>query len=84
MFDYLFTFRALTPAQSARNVLSSAGIPALLERAPRTLSTQGCGYVLRVGANGAMQALSVFRSRNVGYARLYRAFYNGTVEEVRT
>ena len=43
MFDYVFTFRSLTPAQSARSVLAVEGLPASLERAPKRLSAQGCG-----------------------------------------
>lgn len=83
MFDYVFTFRSLTPAQSARSVLAVEGLPASLERAPKRLSTQGCGYVLRVGSGGAMRALSVFRGRGVAFGHLYRLFHNGAVEEVR-
>ena len=58
MFEYYFTFRAVTPAQSARNVLHSGGVAAAIGRAPRQLSMQGCGYVLRVAPQAGLRALS--------------------------
>ena len=81
MFEYYFTFRALTPAQSARNVLLSNGIGACVDRAPRKLSSNGCGYVLRVAAQNGLRTASLLRS--AGFGHIYRVYHGGATEEVR-
>ena len=81
MFEYYFTYRALTPAQSARNVLFTNGIGARVDRAPRTLSTNGCGYVLRVAAQNGLRAASLLRLS--GFGHIYRVYHGGAAEEVR-
>lgn len=83
MFEYLFTFRSLTPAQSGRNVLADNGLWVRLERSPKGLSAQGCGYVLRVQASGGMRALALLREKGVAFSHMYRMFHTGRTEEVR-
>src|SRR5699024_3056452 len=48
MYDYYFTFRSMTQAQRAVGVLQQAAIYAVLERTPRAISPQGCGYAVKV------------------------------------
>lgn len=83
MFEYLFTFRALTPAQNARGVLHTNAIEAQLARAPKQISQKGCGYVLRVSSSAGLRALSVLRAQHQSFMHLYRVFRSGKIEEVR-
>ena len=48
MNDYYVTFRSLTSAQRASFEASKHGIRAELIRTPKSLSSTGCGYALRV------------------------------------
>ncbi len=83
MFDYLFTFRSLTAAQRARSVLSEGGIRAPIVRTAKRMSTNGCGYGIRVGPRDGIRALHLLRAGAAQYAHLYRVFQNGSMEEVR-
>lgn len=83
MFDYLFTFHALTAAQSAKALLREGNVFSVLERAPKRLSGQGCGYVLRVSSGDGMRALRLLRAGGAGFGHLYRLFRSGQLEEVR-
>lgn len=83
MFEYLFTFRSLTAAQSARSVLSADGIRAPVGRAPKRMSANGCGYTLRVSARDGIRALHLLKEKGTEYAHLYRAYRSGSMEEVR-
>ncbi len=84
MFEYYFTFRAVTQAQSARHVLYLGGIAAVLGRAPRQLSMQGCGYVLRIPAQSGVRALALLRTGHAAFVHMYRVYQSGAVEEVQT
>lgn len=81
MFVYEFTFRSFTAAQGGRGVLQQAGIGCELLRAPRSLSDQGCGYVLRVQAQEGMAAAQALRAWHVSFVQLYRCFPNGVCQE---
>ncbi len=81
MFFYEFTFRSFTAAQSGRNVLQQLQIPAELFRAPKALSEQGCGYVLRTNAADGARAAEVLRGWEVPFVQIYRCFPNGVCQE---
>lgn len=83
MFEYLFTFRSLTAAQSARRALLAEGIHAALGRTARQMSAHGCAYALRVSAESGIRALHVLRVRGAPFVHLYRVSSGGTAEEVR-
>ncbi len=83
MFEYHVTFRALSAAQKARRYLTEEGIGAVLSRSPKTMSEQGCGFVLRLSAQDAMFAIGILRRRSAAFGRMYRVFADGRVQEVR-
>lgn len=83
MFEYLFTFRSLTAAQSARRSLNAGGIRASVGRTARQMSAHGCAYALRVSAGSGIRALHLLRARGAPFVHLYRVSPGGTVEEVR-
>lgn len=81
MFVYEFTFRSFTAAQSGRNVLRQLQIDAELLRAPKSLSEQGCGYVLRTQAAEGARTAEALRAWNVPFVQIYRCFPNGVCQE---
>lgn len=81
MFIYAFTFRSFTAAQSGRNVLQQLQIDAQLQRAPKHLTAQGCGYVLRVQAVDGARAAEALRAYGAQFVQLYRCFANGVCQE---
>ena len=81
MFSYTFSFRSLTSAQIAKMELESIGIYAQLERAPKAISKQGCGYILHVRAAEGARTADCLRQRQISYQKVFRTFHNGTVEE---
>ena len=80
MNDYLITFRSITPAQRARDLLFHQGISAGLQRTPRALAQRGCGYSLRV--QDVERAVCLLRERGVSYNNVFRLLPGGKVEEV--
>ncbi len=81
MFIYAFTFRSFTAAQSGRNVLQQLGIAVQLQRAPKQLTEQGCGYVLRVTAADGAHAAGALRVYSAAFVQIYRCFPNGVCQE---
>lgn len=81
MFFYEFTFRSLTAAQQARNVLATGGIGAELLRAPQAIARQGCAFVLRVWAGNGARAADLLRAWQTRFLRVFRVYENGDVEE---
>jgi hypothetical protein len=81
MFYYAFTFRSLTQAQNGRNVLDRRGVVNWLARAPKTLSDQGCGYLLEVAGQDGGYAASLLRASNSPFARIYALYSDGRFEE---
>ena len=81
MFWYDFSFRSLTAAQDGRSVLESAGMHAVLSRAPQAISEQGCGYVVQTQDYDGARAFELFLANGVRFRRVFRRYENGTVEE---
>ena len=58
----MITFRSVTPAQRAEQLLRRAGVRCELHRTPRYLAQQGCGYSLRIQSHQLEQAISFLGS----------------------
>ena len=69
MNGFYFTFRSVTAAQRAQQLLQSAGISAGLLRTPAQLAVNGCGYCLRVGTRRAGAAMGLLQGS--GLRRCY-------------
>ncbi len=80
MFSYLFTFRGLTAAQTARDVLRGAGIFARLQRAPGEISGLGCTWALHVAAGDGLRAADTLRAYSCAVSGSYRRQANGYLE----
>ncbi len=82
MFDYYVTFRSVTFAQRAQQLLTGAHIQSSMMRAPKAMSRKGCGYALRIRASAAAHAAAVLQSGGVPYSAVYRLHPDGTAEAV--
>ena len=79
--NWLITFRSVTFAQKGERVLQKAGIDCTLQRTPKELSKQGCGYCLRVRSAAAQRAVELLRQNRVSFGKLYALRENGETEE---
>ena len=82
MKNCIITFRSVTPAQRGEMVLKRAGVACSLQRTPRWMEEQGCGYSLRLRVSQATAAAELLRSNNVPFRRAYLQREGGLVEEM--
>ncbi len=75
------TFRAITPAQQAQRILQRSGMDAMLQRTPRYLAQNGCGYCLRPYREQTAAAVELLRREGVPVRGIYRE-ENGQWEEL--
>ena len=68
---YYWTFRSITRAQLALRYLQAADVRAALQRTPKALATEGCGYVIRVRAGDVAAADRIFSENQVQYQRRF-------------
>ncbi len=81
---FYITFRSVTFAQRAEAVLQRAGIACVLQRTPRYLEQQGCGYTIRVHEFALQRALTSLRQNKVLFRKVYLQLENGIMEEIQT
>ena len=79
---YYITFRSVTFAQKGEKLLNEAGIRCTLQRTPRWMEAQGCGYCLRVWAKEIGPAAQLLREARIPLRRIYRQRGDGTLEEL--
>ncbi len=80
-FCYI-TFRSVTPAQKGEGVLRRAGVDCTMQRTPRWMEEQGCGYSLRLRHGTAQIASDLLKENGVSYRKIYLQRENGTFEEL--
>ena len=78
----LITFRSVTPAQRGEGALRREGIQCALQRTPKQLADQGCGYSLRIWTNDISGSVAILRRENVQMQRVYMQIPDGTLEEM--
>lgn len=81
MNDCLITFRSVTPAQRAERALKRAGLDCNIQRTPKWMEQQGCGYSLRIRHNLVQRAVDLLRENAVEYRKIYLRT-GGRVEEL--
>ena len=67
----MITFRSVTPAQRGESLLRKEGIPCILQRTPRVLADQGCGYSIRLRSEHLHRAVELLRQKGIGYRKAY-------------
>lgn len=75
------TFRSVTHAQRGERLLQSKGIRAALQRTPRWMEAQGCGYSLRVMTENVEWAVQLLRQNGVPLRKVYSETQDGGLEE---
>ncbi len=76
------TFPSLTAAQKAESLLRKSGIVCNVQRTPRYMQEQGCGYGLRIESQGLWDGISVLADHDIAYKRVYLQRKNGRMEEI--
>lgn len=71
MKDCLITFRSVTPAQRGEGVLRRGGYICSLQRTPRWMEEQGCGYSLRVRAADGKDCVALLRQNRIPFRKVY-------------
>ena len=79
----IITFRSVTPAQRAEGVLRRAGVDCAVQRTPKWMEEQGCGYSLRLDCADVMTAAVLLREAGITYRRAYALSDKGAPEELR-
>lgn len=78
----LITFRSVTPAQKGEAVLRRAGYICNLQRTPRWMEAQGCGYSLRVRYEDVSSCVQLLRKGNISFRKVYLHKADGSTEEM--
>ena len=79
---FYITFRSVTHAQRGERLLQQRGIRCALQRTPRWMEEQGCGYCLRLNQEDGAAAVQVLRRFKIPMRKLYLQEENGQMEEV--
>lgn len=64
------------------NLLERSGITARYLRPPADLSSRGCGYAVRIGANHLQMAVGLLRPQGLEPIRIYSSGEDGVYREV--
>ncbi len=83
MRTFFITVRSVTFGQRAESVFRKGGISCTLQRTPKWMEEQGCGYCLRLRAEDIRPAVKLLRMNQVPFRRVYVQSVNGEVEEVK-
>lgn len=83
MKNCILTFRSVTPAQRAEEVLRRAGVYCSVQRTPKWMEEKGCGYSLRLNCRDVMVATALLRQAGIGYRKAYALGENDVPEELR-
>ena len=79
----MITFRSVTPAQRAEELLHRAGVTCTLQRTAKWMEEKGCGYSLRMDCRDLMAASMLLRQAGISYRKAYNLTESGTPEELR-
>ena len=79
---YYITFRSVTYAQQGERLLKGSGIRCALQRTPRWMEEQGCGYALKIRAAAIEPAVTLLSERQIPIRRVYLQKPDGQLVEV--
>ena len=83
MWNCFITFRSVTFGQRGQRVLEQAGIHCTLQRTPRWMEQQGCGYYLKLRNEDCRRGTELLRANQVPFRKVYRQ-REDALEEVTT
>ena len=81
---YFITFRSVTYAQQGERLLKGSGFRCVLQRTPRWMEEQGCGYALKIRAAEIEPATALLAEWQIPIRRVYLQSKDGLLEEVST
>ena len=81
MLDCFITFRSVTFAQRGESELKRSGISCNVQRTPRWMEEQGCGYSIRLHCQDMTTATQLLKRKQVPYRKVYLHGENGQLEE---
>ena len=79
---YYVTFRSVTYGQRGEKLLSKEGYRCNLQRTPRWMEEQGCGYALKIRGNDVVPAVQLLRSSGLSPRKVYVQKPDGQLEEM--
>ncbi len=79
---YYITFRSVTFAQRGQRILEKEGIHCTLQRTPKWMEEQGCGYALRIWTRDIQNAVTLLRKERVLMRKFYQQGHDGQLEEM--
>ena len=82
MRDCFVTFRSVTAAQRGESTLRRSGVDVSLQRTPRWMEEQGCGYSLRLHRADRARATATLKNAGIAFRKLYLQMENGSFEEL--
>ena len=80
---YYITFRSVTFAQRGEKLLQKGAFHCTLQRTPRWMEEQGCGYALRVWTKDILPAVNLLQRNQLPLRRVYLQQGDGQLEELR-
>ena len=83
MRNCIITFRSVTPAQRAEEVLHRAGVECVVQRTPKWMEEKGCGYSVRLDRQDVMAAAMLLRQAGISFKKAYALSDSGAPEELR-
>lgn len=81
---YYITFRSVTYAQQGERLLKGKGFRCSLQRTPRWMEEQGCGYALRVWNQEIEPVTALLSEKQIPLRRVYLQRQDGQLEEIAT
>ena len=82
MNQCFITFRSVTYAQRGEKLLASAQIRCSLQRTPRWMEEQGCGYCLRLREDSVRRAAELLRRNEIPMRKIYLRQEDGSMKEM--
>jgi hypothetical protein len=80
---YLLTCRSLTYAQRAAKALEHAGVTAIVTKVPQLITSDGCGYCVKVSAKHVSNALIALKDAELYPIKIYVLYADGNYGEVK-
>ena len=65
------TFRSVTPAQRAEQLLKRSGFSVTLRRTPRWMERQGCSYGLQLPLEDVRRSVQLLKQGGISYRKVY-------------
>lgn len=78
----LITFRSVTPAQRAERLLKRSGFFCMLQRTPRWMEEQGCGYSVKIPFADVVTCMQRLKEAQIQYRKVYLQQERGRPEEL--